>query len=83
MVDNVLGFSVWGSGFCATKLQLFVEKLNVSESLDMPWLIWIGCFAEKISQRVHVPNNKLLGFRVIAIQVHFWGKYMIIRYLDP
>ena len=32
------------------------------------------------SQRVHVPNNWVLGFRVIAIIVQVFGKY---RYLDP
>ena len=35
------------------------------------------------SQRVHVPNNKVLGFWVIVILVQVLGKYMIIGYLDP
>ena len=35
------------------------------------------------AQRVHVPNNLVLGFwaRVIIVQV--LRKYMIIGYLDP
>ena len=36
-----------------------------------------------LSQRVHVPNNWVLGFWVIVIVVQVLGKYMIIRYLDP
>ena len=36
-----------------------------------------------IPQRVHVPNNQVLGFWVIVIVVQVLGKYMIIRYLDP
>ena len=32
---------------------------------------------------VQVPNNQVPGFRVIVILVQVWGKYMIIRYLDP
>ena len=35
------------------------------------------------SQRVHVPSNRVLGFWVVVIIVLVWGKYMIIRYLDP
>ena len=34
------------------------------------------------SQRVQVPNNWVLGFRVVAIVVQVLGEYMIIRYLD-
>ena len=30
-----------------------------------------------------MPNQKLLGFRVIVILVQVLGKYVIIRYLDP
>ena len=33
--------------------------------------------------RVRVANDWVLGFRVTAILVQFWGKYMIIEYLDP
>ena len=36
-----------------------------------------------IPQRVRVPNNWLLGIRVIVIIVQVLGKYMIIGYLDP
>ena len=36
-----------------------------------------------VSQRVQVPNNELLWFWVIVTIVQVWGKYMIIRYLDP
>ena len=35
------------------------------------------------AQRVHVPNNEVLGFWVIVIIVQVLGKYMIIMYLDP
>ena len=35
------------------------------------------------SQRVHVPNNWVLGSQVIVIIVQVLGKYMTIRYLDP
>ena len=35
------------------------------------------------TQRVHVPNNWVLGIWVILIIVQVLGKYMIIRYLDP
>ena len=35
------------------------------------------------AQRVHAPNNQLLGFWVIVIMVQALGKHMIIRYLDP
>ena len=34
------------------------------------------------TQRVQVPNNKVLGFWVIVTIVQVLGKYMIIRYLD-
>ena len=33
--------------------------------------------------RVHVPNNKGLGFWVIVIIVQVLGKHMIFGYLDP
>ena len=36
-----------------------------------------------MAQRVHVPNNSVLGSRVIVIIVQVLGKYMIIRHLDP
>ena len=36
-----------------------------------------------LTQRVHVPNNEVLGFWVIVVIVQVLGKYMIIRYLDP
>ena len=36
-----------------------------------------------LTQRVHVPNNKVPGIWVIVIIVQVSGKYMIIRYLDP
>ena len=37
----------------------------------------------KISQRVHILNNHVLGdlLQVVAVQV--WGEYVMIRYLDP
>ena len=35
------------------------------------------------TQRVHVPNNSVLGIWVIVIIVQVLGKYMIIWYLDP
>ena len=34
-------------------------------------------------QRVHVPNNLVLGFWVIEIIVPVLGKDMTTRYLDP
>ena len=37
----------------------------------------------KGAQRVHVPNNLVLGIWVIVIIVLVLGKYMIIGYLDP
>ena len=36
-----------------------------------------------VTQRVQVPNNKVLGSRLIVIAVQVLGKYMIIGYLDP
>ena len=39
----------------------------------------LGC---GLHQRVHVPNNYVLGFWVIGISVLVLGKYLIIRYLD-
>ena len=33
--------------------------------------------------RVHVPNNWVLGTWAIVIRVQLWGKYMMIKYLDP
>ena len=43
-----------------------------------------GCrILESQSPRVHVPNNWVLRVLVIVIIVQVWGKYMIIRYLDP
>ena len=35
------------------------------------------------TQRVHVPNNSVLGIWVVVIIVQVSGKYMIIGYLDP
>ena len=32
--------------------------------------------------RVQIPNNYVLGFRIIVTIVQVRGKYMIIRYLD-
>ena len=40
-------------------------------------------YTKAITQRVHVPNNLVLGIWVIVIVVQVWGKYMIIWYLDP
>ena len=37
----------------------------------------------RLTQRVHVPNNLVLGIWVIVIIVQVLGKYMTIRYLDP
>ena len=36
-----------------------------------------------LTQRVHVPNNLVLGIWVIGTIVLVLGKYMIIGYLDP
>ena len=36
-----------------------------------------------LTLRVHVPNNQVLGTRVIVLIVQALGKYMIMRYLDP
>ena len=36
-----------------------------------------------VTQRVHLPNNWVLGFRVIVFVVQVLDKYIIIRYLDP
>ena len=35
-----------------------------------------------LTQRVQVPNNLLLGFRVLVIIVQVLGKYIVIGYLD-
>ena len=32
---------------------------------------------------VHVPNNWVLGIRILVFVVQVRGKYMIIGYLDP
>ena len=40
-------------------------------------------YSHDVVQRVHVPNNVVLGIRVIAIIVLVLGKYMIIGYLEP
>ena len=37
----------------------------------------------QVTQRVHVPNNWVLGFWVVVIMVQVLGKYMTIGYLDP
>ena len=37
----------------------------------------------RLTQRVHVRNNQVLGIWVLVIVVQVWGKYMIFRYLDP
>ena len=34
------------------------------------------------SQRVQVPNNEVLRFRVIVIMIQILGKYTVTRYLD-
>ena len=39
--------------------------------------------ADRISQRVQVPNNLVLGFGVIMIVVQVLDKHLMIRYLDP
>ena len=36
-----------------------------------------------ITQRVHVPNNLVLGLWVIVIIAQVLGKYMMMGYLDP
>ena len=42
-----------------------------------------------VTQRVQVPNNTVLGFRVIVIYSNYstgfgvLGQYLIVRYLDP
>ena len=36
-----------------------------------------------LTQRVHVPNNEVLGIWVIVILVQVLGKYANIRHLDP
>ena len=35
------------------------------------------------AQRVQLPNNEVLGIRVVVILVQVLGKHMIIGYLDP
>ena len=40
-------------------------------------------YGAALHQRVHVPNNWVLGFWVIVIIVLVLVKYMIIRYLGP
>ena len=47
-----------------------------------PWP-WLGPPALKPGQRVHVPNNWVLGGLLIGIVIQVLGKYMIIGYLDP
>ena len=42
-----------------------------------------GLHSSWLTQRVHVPNNLVLGIWAIVIIVQVLGKYMIIRYLDP
>ena len=39
--------------------------------------------SDSMTQRVNVPNNSVLGLRVILILVQVLGKYMILRDLDP
>ena len=36
-----------------------------------------------LTQRIHVPNNEVLGFWVVVAIVQVLGKYMIFKYLDP
>ena len=45
----------------------------------MQWLT----SAQPLTQRVHVPNNQVLGIWVPVILVQVLGKYIIIGYLDP
>ena len=41
------------------------------------------CATTRITQRVQVPNNWVLGVWVMGIMVSVLGKYTILRYLDP
>ena len=36
-----------------------------------------------ITQRLQVHKTSVLGFKVLAIIVQIWGKYIVTRYLDP
>ena len=42
-----------------------------------------NCGVLCVPQRVHVPNNWVLGDWLIGIVVQVLGKYTIIGYLDP
>ena len=44
--------------------------------VKVAWCSWT------LTQRVHVPNNLVLGFWVMVVIVQVLGRYMIIRYLD-
>ena len=37
----------------------------------------------RVTQRVHVSNDKVLGFWVIVTIIYLLGEYMTIGYLDP
>ena len=50
-----------------------------SSTVDRP--LFLTSF---LTQRVHVPNNLVLGsWVVVVITVQVWGEYLIIGYLDP
>ena len=66
------GFGV--IGLFSACLRSYVESSGMKICLDS---------LSYLSQKVHVPNNKVLGFWVIAIMIQVLGKYMILGYLDP
>ena len=67
---------------CASMLAACPDVFDTSVGLGSPHGLETSF---SLSQRVHVPNNLVLGFWVIVIIVQVLGKYsyIIIEYLDP
>ena len=62
-------------------IYIIIYRERERESLDMILLVPKLC--STLIQRVQVPSNQVLGFRVIGILVQVLSKYMIIMYMGP
>ena len=59
--------------------EVFVTSTNLAHAHSDSYVTGIS---PKLSLRVQVPNNKVLGIWVIVILVQIFGKHMVIGYLD-
>ena len=58
-------------------------SLTASARISEVLQVLFGVESLWLAQRVHVPNNLVLGFGVIVLIVQVMSKYMIIMYVDP